>query len=252
MPVIEKNLKVKVLVLGDSGVGKSSFTQLLCHNQSSKTPGYTIGCTVEIKLHDFKQGTAEEKTYCVEIWDIGASKSHNTSRYIFYNNVNGIILAHDLTNLKSLQNLSKWLNDALSQDTTGGLSSIKVGSSASRNSGDDNSPLSIPVLMVGTKLDQFNAEKRQFIISRSKSYADEIGCKEIHLSTIESKYIAAGSGNAVELSRFFDQVVDHAIIRQATVSSVVQSPVVDRRGSFGERRRQNVTPVSRLFGMKRD
>ena len=48
---IEKNCKIKVLVLGDSGVGKSSFTHLLCHDQSSKNPGYTIGCSAEIKVN---------------------------------------------------------------------------------------------------------------------------------------------------------------------------------------------------------
>lgn len=47
---IEKGLKVKVLVLGDSGVGKSSLTHLLCHREANKNPGYTIGCSVEIKV----------------------------------------------------------------------------------------------------------------------------------------------------------------------------------------------------------
>jgi len=50
MAGIERNLKVKVLVLGDSGVGKSSFTHLLCYGQPCKTPAYTIGCNVEIKV----------------------------------------------------------------------------------------------------------------------------------------------------------------------------------------------------------
>jgi len=77
---VDRDLKVKVLVLGDSGVGKSSFTHLICHNQPTKNAGYTIGCSVEIKLHDFKQGTLEEKTYCVELWDIGATKTHRNSR----------------------------------------------------------------------------------------------------------------------------------------------------------------------------
>ena len=57
-------------------------------------------------------------------------------RFIFYNNVNGIILVHDLTNFKSLQNLSKWLNDVLSYQSTGGLSSVKIG--AASNFGYDN------------------------------------------------------------------------------------------------------------------
>lgn len=47
---VDKGLKVKVLVLGDSGVGKSSLAQLLCYEEENKNPGYTIGCSVHIKV----------------------------------------------------------------------------------------------------------------------------------------------------------------------------------------------------------
>ena len=49
--------------------------------------------------------------------------------FIFYNNVNGIILVHDLTNSKSLHNLGKWLNDVLSSEAASGLASIRIGAS---------------------------------------------------------------------------------------------------------------------------
>ena len=55
-------------------------------------------------------------------------------RSIFFNNVNGIILVHDLTNNKSLQNLSKWLNEVLNHESTLGLNSIKVASSTNLSS----------------------------------------------------------------------------------------------------------------------
>nr|CAB3265394.1 rab-like protein 3 [Phallusia mammillata] len=262
MTVVDRNLKVKVLVLGDSGVGKSSFTHLLCHETSCKNPAYTIGCNVEIKLHDYKQGTPEERTCCVEVWDIGASKSHTSSRFIFYNNVNGIILVHDLTNLKSLQNLPRWLDDVLNQEPSGGLSSVKVASSTNSfpmNQADDIPVThSIPIFMIGTKLDLIAEGSRTPIVLRSKTFSVEFGCGEIHLESAEPKYIAAGSGNAVKLSRFFDKVVEHAIQRQNT-TSIVQSPIVDRRGSFGspadrktgaERRRPNTSQFNRLISFK--
>jgi len=214
MPVpssnVDRDLKVKVLVLGDSGVGKSSFTHLICHNQPTKNAGYTIGCSVEIKLHDFKQGTLEEKTYCVELWDIGATKTHRSSRFVFYNNVSGIILVHDLTNNKSLQNLTKWLDSVLSCDPMNGLSSIKIApANTSAPPFEDQQQQqpsckpSIPLLMVGTKLDNVSESSRANVMTRGKVLCTKFGCDEIHMDTSDSRFVSAGSGNSVKLSRFF-------------------------------------------------
>uniref|UniRef100_H2T4B9 RAB, member of RAS oncogene family-like 3 n=1 Tax=Takifugu rubripes TaxID=31033 RepID=H2T4B9_TAKRU len=42
--------RVKVLVLGDSGVGKSSLVHLLCQNQVLGNPSWTVGCSVDSSL----------------------------------------------------------------------------------------------------------------------------------------------------------------------------------------------------------
>ena len=54
-------------------------------------------------------------------------------RSIFFNNVNGIILVHDLTNNKSLQNLNKWLHEVLNHESVVGLNSIKVAPSCNNS-----------------------------------------------------------------------------------------------------------------------
>ncbi|XP_035223706.1 rab-like protein 3 [Stegodyphus dumicola] len=110
--------KVKILVVGDSGVGKSSLVHLICHFEAITNPSWTIGCSVEVKLHEYKEGTPFQKTYFVELWDVGGSSSHRNSRAVFYNSFHGIILVHDLTNRKSKQNLRKWLAEVLWKDTS--------------------------------------------------------------------------------------------------------------------------------------
>lgn len=219
---VDRDLKVKVLVLGDSGVGKSSLTHLIAYGQTTKTPGYTIGCSTEIKLHDYKQGTLEEKTFCVEVWDIGASKSHASSRSIFYNNVNGVILVHDLTNNKSLLNLNKWLDDVLNHESQFGLNSVKVSTPTSvsqqqQTSNDRESSFnSFPIIMVGTKLGLVNEANRASKMIAGKSLSTALGCTEISLDTSDPKYLVAGSGNSVKLSRFFDKAIEQALVQQRT------------------------------------
>lgn len=72
-------------------------------------PSWTVGVALEVKLHEFKGGTPYQKTYFIELWDIGGSSAHRNSRPVFYQGVNGIILVHDLSNRKSEANLHKWL-----------------------------------------------------------------------------------------------------------------------------------------------
>ena len=55
--------KVKIVVVGDSGVGKTSLIHLIIHQEVLKKPNWTIGSSVDVKLHEFKDGTVQHKTY---------------------------------------------------------------------------------------------------------------------------------------------------------------------------------------------
>lgn len=90
------------------GCGKSSFAYLVANNEVLANPPYTVGCSIEVKLHEYKEDTAQQKTFFVELWDVGGSLSHKHTRSVFYSQINGIVLVHDLTNRKSLENLKNW------------------------------------------------------------------------------------------------------------------------------------------------
>ena len=42
--------KVKIVVVGDSGVGKTSLVHLICRSEVLKKPNWTIGCSVDVKV----------------------------------------------------------------------------------------------------------------------------------------------------------------------------------------------------------
>ncbi|BFZ09389.1 hypothetical protein BsWGS_12428 [Bradybaena similaris] len=195
--------KVKVLVVGDSGVGKTCLVHLICHGEPCYAPTATIGCSVEVKLHEYRAGTPAEKDFFVELWDIGGAASHATSRSIFYHQVQGIILTHDLTNRKSHQNLKKWLVETLSKDDF------------KQNSGYDFDPEQFagnqtPILVIGTKTDSAQSLREQST-HRASSIAEECGADEFNLDSLQVKYLAPGSTNAVKLSKFFDKVVERKL-----------------------------------------
>lgn len=189
--------KVRILVLGDSGVGKTSLTHLIAHHECLPHPASTIGCNVEVKLHEYKEGTPDQKTYFIELWDIGGRPCYANTRHMFYGSVHGIILVHDLTNRKSQENLSKWLVEVMNRNNDFDSSSDEfdpesfVGTSK------------IPILLIGTKCDVV----RESNLRRASSMADECGAEEIIVNSLAAKSLAAGTGAAVKLSRFFDKVI---------------------------------------------
>ncbi|XP_039601891.1 rab-like protein 3 [Polypterus senegalus] len=200
--------RVKVLVLGDSGVGKSSLVHLLCQNQVLGNPSWTVGCSVDVRAHDYKEGTPEEKTYYIELWDIGgsvgSSSSVKSTRAVFYHSVNGIILVHDLTNKKSSQNLTRWSLEVLNKDSSP-TRVIVTNGDYDREQFADNQ---IPLLVIGTKVDQIPENKRNEVLTRTAFLAEDFNAEEINLDCTNPRYLAAGSSNAVKLSKFFDKVIE--------------------------------------------
>lgn len=89
---------------------------MIAHNEALINPGWTIGCSVEVKLHEYKEGSSSQQSYFIELFDIGGSISHQNTRGVFYNPTHGIILVHDLTNSKSHDNLQRWLYEIMNKD----------------------------------------------------------------------------------------------------------------------------------------
>ena len=207
--------KIKVLVLGDSGVGKSSLVHLICHLETMNSTQWTIGCSIDIKLHQYREGTVHQRTYYIELWDIGGSRSHSIARKIFFNtSPHGIILVQDQTNSKSVANLKNWLGQALSDSNhdkdRSNINAVTISQALFPVAEDDFdydvesfAGLNIPILIVATKQDLApdNAEAKNELV-------DLLKCELITVNCRNSKSLAPGTTNAVKLSRFFDRVCD--------------------------------------------
>ena len=96
----------KLLIIGDSGVGKSCFLLQFIEGDFKEDHNVTIG--VE---YGAKTVTASGKLIKLQIWDTAGQESFRAITRSFYRNANGVILMYDLTRMESFENLEDWLRE---------------------------------------------------------------------------------------------------------------------------------------------
>lgn len=186
---------VRVLLLGDSNVGKTCVLNLLCRGKiATGRESRTIGCMAEVLIHAYK-----ERKYFVELLEVGGSQKFAISRKLFYTNYDGLILVHDLNNKKSYHNLRKWIKEAI------GHSEYQWNDEPpSYSSGEHTLELRfeneiVPVLFFGTNSDLLSGD----VLLHQNWY--ERGT--VALSTLSKHAFADNSAARVALNRFFDRVI---------------------------------------------
>jgi len=92
--------------VGETGVGKSCLLLRLADGNFTAQFIHTIGV-------DFKSRIipVQDKMCKLQVWDTAGQERFRTITNSFYRKVSGVILAFDVTDLKSFQNVSNWLED---------------------------------------------------------------------------------------------------------------------------------------------
>jgi Ras-related protein Rab-1A len=144
----------KLLIIGDSGVGKSCL--LLRYVDDTYTDSYisTIGV-------DFKVRTIEinNKRLNLQIWDTAGQERFRTITSAYYRGAHGIIVAYDTTDAQSFNNVKQWLEEI-------------------KRYASDN----VVIVITGTKSDLVGVVETD----NTRAFADSIGLKLIETSAKEN------------------------------------------------------------------
>ncbi|KAK4394119.1 Small GTPase LIP1 [Sesamum angolense] len=108
--------QIRVLVVGDSGVGKTSLVHLIMKGSSIARPPQTVGCTVSVKHTAYgNSGSSSssmkgdaERDFFIELWDISGHERYKDCRSLFYSQINGVMFVHDLSQRRTKTSLQKW------------------------------------------------------------------------------------------------------------------------------------------------
>ncbi|XP_056162117.1 ras-related protein RABC2a-like [Syzygium oleosum] len=119
----------KILVIGDSGVGKSSLLLSFISN-SVHEPSPTIGVDFKIKLL-----TVGGKRLKLTIWDTAGQERFGTLTSSYYRGAHGIILVYDVTRRETFKNLSDiWAKEVDLYPTNQDCIRILVGNKVDKES----------------------------------------------------------------------------------------------------------------------
>ena len=102
----EYDLMFKILLLGDSGVGKSSLLLRYTKNEFISDLRSTIG--VEFAL---KYLTVDNFQLKVQIWDTAGMERYRSITNAYYKGARGVIVVYDICRQKSFENVDKWIDD---------------------------------------------------------------------------------------------------------------------------------------------
>ena len=142
----------KVLLLGNSNVGKSSLFLRFVDDIWNDTFVPTIGVDFKIKTFDI-----DEKRIKMQIWDTAGQERFKNIIASYYWGAHGILLIYDVTDKDSFKNLSNWL--------------IEIEKNSSKN---------VLKVLIGNKTDL--EEKRVISYNQAKEFADSYGLKYIETS----------------------------------------------------------------------
>ena len=103
-PVIKRELKsrqIKLLLIGDSGVGKSCC--LLRFSEDSFTPSFITTIGIDFKIRTIE---LDGKRVKLQIWDTAGQERFRTITTAYYRGAMGILLVYDVTDERSFNSES--------------------------------------------------------------------------------------------------------------------------------------------------
>ena len=103
----ESDLVYKILLLGDSEVGKSCFLMRYSDNVFVDNYITTIGLDYKLKHVQLDSG----ETIKVQLWDTAGQDRYRTIAKNYYKGSQGILLLYDITKLNSFENIREWIKD---------------------------------------------------------------------------------------------------------------------------------------------
>jgi len=112
---------IKLLLIGDSGVGKSCLLLRFCDD--AWTPSFITTIGIDFKIRTIE---LDGKRIKLQIWDTAGQERFRTITTAYYRGAMGILLVYDVTDEKSFNNIRTWHSN-IEQHASEGVNKILIG-----------------------------------------------------------------------------------------------------------------------------
>lgn len=152
MTTTEKPREVKCVLLGDTGVGKSSLVLRFVTNNFKPYSESTIGASFMSKMI-----TVGGKSIKFQIWDTAGQEKYHSLAPMYYRGAAAAIIVYDISRASTFKTLKTWVDELKNQG-----------------------PKEIAIAIAGNKADL--EDSREVDRSMALAYAEEIGAMYLETS----------------------------------------------------------------------
>lgn len=173
----------KVVLIGDSGVGKSNLLSRFTRNEFNLESKSTIG--VEFATRSIQ---VEGKTVKAQIWDTAGQERYRAITSAYYRGAVGALLVYDITKHLTYESVERWLKELY-----------------------DHADPHIVVMLVGNKTDL--ESERSVPSEEAQDFAEKNGLLYLETSALESTNVEAAFNNV--LAEIHKKVGSKEVVRGA-------------------------------------
>ena len=179
-------LSYKIIIVGDSSVGKSSILNYYINNSFHHSHNSTIGVDFRSKIID-----VNNKNIKLQIWDTAGQERFRSIIRSYYRSCDGAIIVFDLTANKTLESIHSWLEEL-----------------------KNHNKINCPIILVGNKCDMCQN-------NISKTEIDKILDVNPNIT-----YIEASAKNGLMINEIFVTLAQKLSVVSKTETNIANSFVL--------------------------
>ena len=182
----EYEMMVKVIIIGDSSVGKTNIMNKYLKNEFLEDSKATVGVEFGSKL--FK---IEGHNIKAQIWDTAGEEKYKAITGAYYKGSKGAFVVYDITRKESFDSVDRWINDL-------------------KSTGDSK----MTIILIGNKCDL--EDKREVPKEKGEEKARSFGCAFLETSALSGDNIEKGF--EMMISEIFKKFGNESIEEEVIVS----------------------------------
>ena len=152
----KEEFKIKIVVIGDSGVGKTNLIRRFITDTFSNNSKATVG--VEFTSKSYK---INKHIFKIEIWDTAGEERYKSITSVYYKGAKGALIVYDVTSQISFDNIGKWITEIR-----------------------DKTSIDITLMIVGNKIDL--TQYREVSNDQAMNRAKILGIPIVETSALDS------------------------------------------------------------------